>query len=137
MLQYFFVRKSLVYINRLSLLYPIKSMVIPLYPVLFQVYPIDLEKKICFSNWHVQIRIQKASLTFCYYISYIPHSLENYACPLFCPIPLTCWNSKVSYLLEYPTFWYWLMISLCWHLKIFFCLHSSYRLLLVRTWVQL
>lgn len=45
MLQYFFVRKSLVYINTLSLLHPIKSTVVPLYPVLFQVYPIDLEKK--------------------------------------------------------------------------------------------
>ena len=95
------------------------------------------KKKFCFSNWHVQIRIHKASLIFCYYISYIPHDLENYTCPSFCPISLTCWNSKASYLIEYPTFWYWLMISLCWHLKTVSCLHSSYRLLSVGTWVQL
>lgn len=130
-------KKTLVYINTLSLLHPIKSTVIPLYPIHFQVYPIDLEKKFCFSNWHVQIRIHKASLIFCYYISYIPHDLENYTCPSFCPISLTCWKSKVSYLIEYPTFWYWLMISLCWHLKTVSCLHSSYRLLSVGTWVQL
>ena len=45
MLQYFFLKKSLVYINTLLLLHPIKSTVIPLYPIHFQVYPVDLEKK--------------------------------------------------------------------------------------------
>ena len=127
MLQYSSKKKSLAYVNTLSLSHSIKLTIIPLYAIHFQVYPIDLNKSVFFKL--VCSNQDPKSLT-CIWLLCLIHLLQSgeLLLPFFLSHAIVMLKKqgqlsyRISDTLELPNDF------LCCHLKIVLCLPISYRL---------